>query len=198
MAEPLRIGKFHPPPHVRHGADNLAVDEVADASHSQQDRGGHDKRVGQRQQRLPVAVRKRASPDYTAEEHPVGSHPAQPERGNQLQVLPVEGPLVERDLDGAAADENAGGHEQAQAPHLPGRQVQPPPGAACVKKCSSRNPSAKPSPYHQKMHAADIEQNRVDPVDVGSEHPSCVSRTVAAKPGALLPENVPCRGTDGA
>ena len=51
MAESFRVGKLHRPPDVGRRADNLAVDEVADASHAQQERRRNDEDVGDEQER---------------------------------------------------------------------------------------------------------------------------------------------------
>ena len=62
---------------------------------------------------------KEARADRATEHEPVGCHPPEPVGGNQLEMLTVEGPFVERDLDKAASDEDANRDEQAQAPDVP-------------------------------------------------------------------------------
>ena len=62
---------------------------------------------------------KRPAPTAATEHEPGGCHPPEPVGGNQLEMLTVEGPFVERDLDKAASDEDANRDEQAQAPDVP-------------------------------------------------------------------------------
>ena len=118
MPETLRVGKLHCPPDLGHCADDLTVDEVADASHAHQERGRYDQGVRDEQERLAVAFREQRGAESSAEQQAVRRHAAEPPRRNQMQVLTVEGPFVEGNLERASADQHAHGDEQAQAPHL--------------------------------------------------------------------------------
>ena len=118
MAEALRVGELHGPPDVGHRADDLAVDEVADASRPHQERGRDYQNVRHEQERLAVAVREQGGADSSAEQQAMRGHAAEPPRRNQMEVLAIERPFVEGDFDGAAANQDAHGDEQAQAPHF--------------------------------------------------------------------------------
>ena len=100
-------------PHLRHGADDLAVDEVPESPDPHEERRRNDESVGKEQERLLVPECKQSRADRTAEHKPVRSHPPEPVGGNQPEMLTVERPFVERDLDGSASDEDADDHEQA-------------------------------------------------------------------------------------
>ena len=111
MAKPVRIRKLDRPPHLRYGTDDLAVDEVPESPDPHEERRRNDKCVRKEQERLPVQEGKESRADRATEHQPMGGHPPEPVGGNQPEVLPIEGPFVERDLDGAAPDEDADGHE---------------------------------------------------------------------------------------
>ena len=175
MAKPVRVRKLDRPPHLRHGTHDLAVDEVAESSDPHEEGRRNDEGVGKEQEGLPVLECKECRADRAAEHKPVGGHPPEPKGGNQPEMRPVEGPFVEPDLDGAAADEDADGHEQAQTPDLPKRQVQAS-MTASQKEMNLQEPEGKAQPVPPQVHAGDVEQNRIDLVDVGSEHAFPLSR----------------------
>ena len=116
---PSVIRKLDRPPHLCHGPDDLAVDEVPESPDPHEQRRRNDKGVGQEQEGLPVKQGKEARADRATEHKPVGCHPSEPVGGNQPEMLTVERPFVERDLDQTAADEDANRDEQAQAPDVP-------------------------------------------------------------------------------
>ena len=70
-----------------------------------------------------IPKRKESRADRTSEHEPVARHPAKPVGRYQPQMLTVERPFVEGDLNGTAADEDTDGDEQTQAPALPERQL---------------------------------------------------------------------------
>ncbi len=169
MAEALRVGELHRPRHVGHRADDLAVDEVPDASHAHQERGGNDQRVRHEQERLGVPAREQRCAQRPAQQQPVRGHAPEPPRGEQVQMLAVEGPLVERDLEGAPPDQHPDRHVQAQAPHLARRQPELP-AAPPEKQMQIEEPQGEAEAVPPQVDAADVEQDRIDPVDVRSEH----------------------------
>ena len=73
----------------------------------------NDESVGKEQERLSVPKCKQSRANRATEHEPVCSHPAEPVGGNQAEMLTVERPFVEDDLDGSASDEDADDHEQA-------------------------------------------------------------------------------------
>ena len=178
MAEALRVGELHRPPDVRHGADDLAVDEVPDPSHAHQERRWNDERVGHEQERLAVPVREQRGADRPAEQQSMGRHSAEPPGGNQMEAIPIERPFVEGDLDRAAADEHAGGDEQAQAPHLPRRQPERS-VTASEEEMQFQESQREAEAVPPEVDAADVEQYRVDTVRVRSQH-HCLPKLVRA------------------
>ena len=86
-----------------------------------------------------------------------------------MEVIPVERPFVEGDLDGASADQHPGGDEQAQAPHLAGRQPKPPMPAS-EKEVQLQESEGEAEAVPPEVHPGDVKQDRIDPMDVRSEH----------------------------
>ncbi|MGH9256948.1 MAG: hypothetical protein ACRD3C_20500 [Vicinamibacterales bacterium] len=68
----------------------------------------------------------------------------------------VERPFVEGDLDGAAADEDADGHEQAQAPDFAERHAQAS-TTASQEEVELQEPEGKAEPVPPEVHAGDVE-----------------------------------------
>ena len=88
-----------------------------------------------------------------------------------MQMVAVERPFVEGDLDRAPAYQHAGGDEQAQAPHLAGRQPQFPPTAP-EEQMQLEESKGETEAVPPEVDAADVEQYRVEPMCVRSEHVS--------------------------
>ena len=175
MAEALRVGELHRPPDIGRRADDLAVDEVSDPSHAHQESGRNDERVRHEQEGLPVAACEQRGGERSAEQQPVRRHAAEPPGRNQVQVIAVEGPFVEGDLDRASAHQHAGGDEQAQAPHLAGRQPQFPPTAP-EEQMQLDESEGETEAVPPEVDAADVEQYRVETMCVRSEHVSLLRR----------------------
>ena len=168
MAEARRVGELDRPPDVGHRADDLAVDEVPDPSDAHQERSRNDERVRHEQERLAVAAREQRRAERAAEQQAVRSHAAEPPGRHQVDVVAVERPFVERDLDRASADQHPDGDEQAEAPHLPGRKPERP--ATAEKEVQLEESQGEAEAVPPEVDAADVEQHRIDPMRVRSEH----------------------------
>ena len=86
-----------------------------------------------------------------------------------MEVVPVERPLVEGDLDGATADQHPDRDEQAQAPRLARRQTQLS-IASSQKQMQLEESEGEAEAVPPEMDAADVEQDGVDPMRIRSEH----------------------------
>ena len=158
VAEALRVGELDRPPDVGRRADDLAVDEVADPPHAHQERGRNDENVRDEQERLAAAVREQRGAESSPEQQAVRGHAAEPPGGNQMEVVPVERPLVEGDLDGATADQHPDRDEQAQAPRLARRQTQLS-IASSQKQMQLEESEGEAEAVPPEMDAADVEQD---------------------------------------
>ena len=164
MPEPVGVRKLHPPPDAGHRTHNLSVDEVADPSHAEQERRRNHQDVRQVVHRHPPPPGIGPGDQRATRHEPMRRHPAEPERGDELRVVPVEEPLVESHLDSASAGEDADRQEQAQGPHRARRQVQPLP-AAPQKQVQVEKPKRKPQPVPPEVGSSDVQQHGVNPMD---------------------------------
>jgi len=114
MPRELRIGKLHAPRQAGDAADDLAVDEVADAAEPHQQGAGNHERVGELEKRLATKAREERGTDRCSRQQPVCGHPSEPVGRDERRVLAIKRPLVKRHLDQAPADEHAHGEPQAQ------------------------------------------------------------------------------------
>src|SRR5689334_1406435 len=99
MTEAGRVGELDRPGDIRHAADDLAVDEVAEASHAHQERAWYHQRIGDLQQRLPIPIREEDGAAGRPSEQAVRRHAAEPDGGDESRMIAVERPFVERDFD---------------------------------------------------------------------------------------------------
>ena len=123
VAKPLRVQKLDRPLFLRDGPTIWPSMKAPESSDPHEEKAaGMTRASARRSNGFRCWSAKIAAPP--APHEPVGGHPPKPQGGNESEMLPVEGPFVERDLHGTAADEDADGHEEAQAPDLTARQVQ--------------------------------------------------------------------------
>jgi hypothetical protein len=169
VAESVRIRKLHGPPHVGDAADDLTVDEIADPAHAHEERAGHHQRIGQEQERLLPKPCVESRRDGRTDEQPVGRHSAEPHGRYQRRVLTVERPFVERDLDGAAAGEDAGGEEDRESPDVAPRQTERP-AVAHQEPQNVQEAERETKTVPPEVEAAHVGDHGIDVVNVSAVH----------------------------
>ena len=96
-------------------------------------------------------------------------HATKPQGRNQLEMLAIERPFVERHFDGPTADEHADAHEQAQRVDLPARQRQLP-AMSGGEEMNLQEAECVTEPVPPEAQRADLEEHRIDGVDVRTQH----------------------------
>ena len=169
VSEALGVGELHGPGHAGDAPDNLPVDEVPDPADGHQEGAGNHELVGKLAERNTRAPREQPDAGRAADEQAVRGHAAQPQRGHQRDMVAIERPFVERDLDRATTDQDAGGEPDREPVDVVHAEAQPGPLPAHPEvhlQEAERVAHAVPP----EIQPADLPDHRVDVVNEGAGH----------------------------
>ena len=103
------IREDHPPGDVGFPSEQLAIDEVGDASEEQADRDRLGDNVGECEDRSPASAGEQDDRDCDAERATMKRHPAMPQVQRFDRVLQIIAGLIKQHITDAAAEHDAEG-----------------------------------------------------------------------------------------
>src|SRR5918995_5346905 len=125
MADAVDVRKLDAPGKRRHAADDLAVDEVADAPAAEDERCGDGQGVEDRTEWLPTNQAEEQDACEAADDQPVGREAPNPECRYQGEMFFVVRPLVTEHDEAAPSDQHARGEEERKLVDVGEGQAKP-------------------------------------------------------------------------